>query len=423
MGIQLLQKKAKPVMSSGKKPRGRPYEGQHVNVQSILHANKIQPKLSVGQPNDKYEQEADRVADQVMQMPAPQPGSFSSENNLSLPNSSPFSGAIQRVCIACAKDEALIQAKTMRSVTPEVTPTIGAGIQSLQGGGQSLSKSERDFFEPRFGTDFSNVRVHSDVRAFGLAQSVNARAFTHGRDVVFGAGQYTPGTATGNALLAHELTHVVQQGAHRSSAHSSAAQKIQRTLKETSLENCDFHAYMDIGIFAKPSLYKEPTGLNNPSELINLAAQWEAAINSYWTGPVPCSESTGHCNFMMHATVRAYPEAKYIVQIAETNAVRVREEQLIGNKERRSWARGGRGGWVHSEGDMTIAHEAGHLMGLEDKYFIFGKQRSFRKFTGDAMANFHIDPGEANFGPARARVMAINSQNCPCCDRGMQKKP
>ncbi len=81
----------------------------------------------------------------------------------------------------------------------------------MAGGGEPLSQSDRAFFEPRFGYDFSHVRVHGDVRAAESARAVNALAYTVGQDVVFGPGWYAPGTNEGSHLLAHELTHVVQQ--------------------------------------------------------------------------------------------------------------------------------------------------------------------------------------------------------------------
>ena len=77
--------------------------------------------------------------------------------------------------------------------------------------GQPLSKSERTYFEPRFGRDFCQMRVNADTRAVEVARAVNAQAFTVGQDVVFGAGQYAPESSTGQRLMAHELTHVVQQ--------------------------------------------------------------------------------------------------------------------------------------------------------------------------------------------------------------------
>jgi len=82
----------------------------------------------------------------------------------------------------------------------------------LSSPGQSLDAGTRAFMEPRFGHDFSGVRVHTDRRAAESARAVNALAYTVGRDVVFGTGQYAPGTSEGRGLLAHELTHVVQQG-------------------------------------------------------------------------------------------------------------------------------------------------------------------------------------------------------------------
>jgi len=84
-------------------------------------------------------------------------------------------------------------------------------INSLKGGGQPFDPVTHAFFEPLFGSDFSQVRIHTDTRAAESARAVNARAFTVGKDVVFGAGQYAPGRSEGRRLLAHELTHVVQQ--------------------------------------------------------------------------------------------------------------------------------------------------------------------------------------------------------------------
>ncbi|NIM03669.1 DUF4157 domain-containing protein, partial [bacterium] len=84
-------------------------------------------------------------------------------------------------------------------------------MNTIKGGGQPLSESTRSFFEPRFGADFSQVRVHTDPHAAKTAQAINARAFTTGKDIVFNSGQYSTGTSSGKRLLAHELTHVVQR--------------------------------------------------------------------------------------------------------------------------------------------------------------------------------------------------------------------
>jgi hypothetical protein len=114
----------------------------------------------------------------------------------------------------CPDCEAELRRKATTPKTPK-TPTVDDGlarrIQSLRGGGRPLSDPERSFFEPRLGADFGGVRIHTGSRADEAARSIHADAFTTGRDVVFRSSAYRPGTAEGTRLLAHELTHVVQQ--------------------------------------------------------------------------------------------------------------------------------------------------------------------------------------------------------------------
>jgi hypothetical protein len=226
---------------------------QQAKVRHILRSLTFQPKLTIGQPNDKYEQEADRVADEVMRMPEPgvqrqvepeeeeeeeetlQPKPLVSqitplvqvqrqeepeeeeETLQAKPLADQITPLLQRQEESPEDEKEPVQAKTTSGSAPEVTPEIGSGIQSLRGGGRPLSKSERCFFEPRFGVGFGDVRVHNDTRAARAARSVNARAFTLGRDVVFGTGEYTSGVGSGRRLLAHELSHVVQQSKSKSS--------------------------------------------------------------------------------------------------------------------------------------------------------------------------------------------------------------
>ncbi|MBV7337529.1 DUF4157 domain-containing protein [Chloroflexi bacterium TSY] len=99
----------------------------------------------------------------------------------------------------------------MAPQSPNVSPRFEGRLNHLSGGGQLLSGATRAFFEPRFGYDFSRVRLHHNAQAAALAKTINARAFTIGHEIVFGAGQYVPQSAEGQKLLAHELTHVVQQ--------------------------------------------------------------------------------------------------------------------------------------------------------------------------------------------------------------------
>jgi uncharacterized protein DUF4157 len=110
------------------------------------------------------------------------------------------------------EEEEELQAKATSGHISEVNSNFESHIQSFKGGGQPLSENDRTFFEPRFGRDFSNVRIHWDNAATQVNQELGARAFTHGRNIYFGAGQYTPKSREGRRLLIHELTHVVQQG-------------------------------------------------------------------------------------------------------------------------------------------------------------------------------------------------------------------
>lgn len=102
---------------------------------------------------------------------------------------------------------------THESKADEALPIVHEVLRSP---GQPLDKGTRAFFEPRFGHDFSQVRVHTDAKAAESTQAMNASAYTVGRDVIFGRGQYTPDNVKGCRLLAHELTHVVQQGGRAS---------------------------------------------------------------------------------------------------------------------------------------------------------------------------------------------------------------
>ena len=95
---------------------------------------------------------------------------------------------------------------------PEVTPAIERNIGRMQGGGKPLDDQSRTFFEQRMEADFSNVRIHTDTNAIQTSRDINARAFTVGNNIAFNSGEYNPNTAVGKHLLAHELTHTIQQG-------------------------------------------------------------------------------------------------------------------------------------------------------------------------------------------------------------------
>jgi hypothetical protein len=163
----------------------------------------LQAKMSVSDPQDPFEMEADRVADQVMRMPDAQSVARSSLQ-------------IQRVCNECEED--LHRDAESSSSAPSLDAATESAIGSLSSRGSPLPDSTRSFMESRFQTNFEAVRVHTDSHAHDLARSVSAKAFTVGREVVFGAGHYAPETEDGKRLLAHELTHVLQQSRQSASA-------------------------------------------------------------------------------------------------------------------------------------------------------------------------------------------------------------
>ena len=169
----------------------------------------IQPKLKINRPGDKYEQEADRVADMVMRMPEP---------------------TVQRKCSCggggCAKckgghgegEHELLQMKRVdaNSLGPDEAPASVHEV--LRESGRPLDYATRVFMEPRLGHDLGRVRVHNNERAVQVSQELNAQAFTVGHNIVFGGGGYTTGSSASRRLLAHELTHVVQQTGGRANS-------------------------------------------------------------------------------------------------------------------------------------------------------------------------------------------------------------
>jgi len=168
---------------------------------------RLQAKLTIGAVNDPLEHEADAVAERVKRMQ--EPGQVSRDAK----------PRINRKCAECESEEKLQPKVADGTVDESEAPaTVDAALRSPA---QPLNPASRAFFEPRFGTDFSDVRIHSGEAAARSARDVGARAYTVGRNVVFGEGQYQPHADGGRRLLAHELVHTVQQGAVRSSTAMS----------------------------------------------------------------------------------------------------------------------------------------------------------------------------------------------------------
>jgi hypothetical protein len=179
-----------PIFSPDRHQAGSPLTAQ--SLPGIL-----QPRLLIGEVNDPLEHEAERVAGQVMRMPAAWPSLSSAPTQLT------------RKCAACEEQEKLQKKETgPQTVAGEAPASVH---QTLRSPGQPLDMESRAYFEPRFGRNLSQVRIHADARAAESAHSVHARAYAVGNHVVFGRNQYAPDTADGRHLLAHELTHTLQQ--------------------------------------------------------------------------------------------------------------------------------------------------------------------------------------------------------------------
>lgn len=173
----------------------------------------IQRKLIVGASNDAFEREADRVADLVMRMPTP-------------PQEKSGGLQVEGASLQRQVPEEEIQARSLlqrqaESETGDATGGFEASsdlegrLGASRGGGSPLPEDTRTFMESRFGADFSQVRVHTGAEAAQMNRELDAQAFTHGQDIYMGEGRYSPHTSEGQWLLAHELTHVVQQTGRR----------------------------------------------------------------------------------------------------------------------------------------------------------------------------------------------------------------
>lgn len=193
-------------------------------VPALHAAGTLQAKLEVSSPDDPAELEAERVARTVTRMNDP----------LGLEGEGAISHDIER-------------APTTAQSGPTVTGEHERQLESSMGRGKPLPTATRTFFEPRFGQDLSSVRIHTGPKADAAARSINAEAFTHGRDIAFRNGMYNPQSSAGKHLLAHELTHVIQQ----SQASSSGANRLHRNVDSDDLD------YEGSSLTAHPELFTE----------------------------------------------------------------------------------------------------------------------------------------------------------------------
>ncbi len=202
---------------------------------SFFNASNIQASMTVGQPDDPFEQEAEKVSRQVvdgfdqansiqrkfsnlgLQQFTIQPSTIGNQISKKLQKTiSRTPLFVQAKCDGCEEEEKMQQKSDSIQFAGDgatVSPNIESQIQSMKGGGQGMDSDTKTTMESSFGADFSGVRVHTNSQAVQMSQGLNAHAFTVGNDIFFNEGRYQPHTKQGAGLLAHELTHTVQQGA------------------------------------------------------------------------------------------------------------------------------------------------------------------------------------------------------------------
>ncbi len=197
--------------------------------QSAFFSTPVQAKLTISKPDDPQEKEADHVAGMVMRMASPvvEPEKKEEKETVS---TKPETPVIQRRTAGQVFRSPLIQ-RTGRG-PPGNLMNFENNLQSSRGNGSPMPATTLQYMESRFDADFSGVRIHTGSYAEHLSTSIHAQAFTHGKDIYFNAGKYSPETEQGGHLLAHELTHTIQQGAV-SSGHATG--KVSEKIQEKSM--------------------------------------------------------------------------------------------------------------------------------------------------------------------------------------------
>ena len=232
----------------------------------LIQHSLIQPKLAIGKPHDRFEREADQTAERVVQnrpLIQPQPEEEQEEEELQAKGliqrqaeEEPEEEEVQTLRPAAEEEreqeqgvqrqeeeEEPVQAlqrqeeqeeeeiQTKGLIQRQAVADVEQGLQVSRSGGIPMKEGTRAEMEGHFKADFSSVRLHTDAHAASMSRTLSAQAFTYGNHIYFGAGKYDPGSSAGKKLLAHELTHVVQQGAAtRSKTLSRAPRSVQRLL-------------------------------------------------------------------------------------------------------------------------------------------------------------------------------------------------
>lgn len=171
----------------------------------------VQAKLNIGKSNDKFETEADATADKVVSNKESRSGGFFPPTQPALVQKQ-TAKEDKEVQTKEEKEEQVQKSETV-DTTPANTSALESKLQSSKGGGSPMANRTREEMESGFGTDFGDVKIHNDSNAIQMNKELGSQAFASGKDVYFNQGKYNPDSQSGKHLLAHELTHTLQQGA------------------------------------------------------------------------------------------------------------------------------------------------------------------------------------------------------------------
>ncbi|MEQ9668217.1 eCIS core domain-containing protein [Coleofasciculus sp. G2-EDA-02] len=266
-----------------------PFNSPQPSSVSPLHA-----KLTIGEPGDKYEQEADRVASQVVEQ-INSPASAQPTQGQSVQRQEEKKEELQRQPEITAlqrqeeKPEELQAKSTLKSgeaiAGGEASTDLDTAINSARGGGQPLDAGLQQSMGQAMGADFSGVRVHTDAQSNQLNQSIQAKAFTTGQDVFFRQGAYEPGSPAGQELIAHELTHVVQQNGEAVQRHSDLGEEELLPSKfATDMMPAQFQTINAPGENRKGTLEPVASKLKSPSIVTSRAEQQDVSTWPSFSG-------------------------------------------------------------------------------------------------------------------------------------------
>jgi Domain of unknown function (DUF4157) len=362
---------------------------------STTKPEQIMAKLMIGAVGDKYEQEADRVAAQVMRRINAPASVQSGEDE-----------TVQREEMETKDNEArlmrspIIQRKSSDGGIA-ATPNLEASINRARSGGQPMANNIREPMEQAFGADLSGVKIHANAQSDELNRSIQARAFTTGKDVFFRQGAYEPGSLGGQELLAHELTHVVQQNSeavqrstlppHNKNGNRKKEKSGKTKIAIQKTTESVIQAYGRINISeTKPQVSKEEDVKNSvkPEEYVYLAR-----------GVVPTQRNTHESDVSSHSYV-SHPKmlTEGTENISEEEVKAPRNEEAKGYVNQAS-GQGVVGDWIEFTTDEKIARkyakEEGrygyiHIIKIQKKYLQKGSTGAENGWIASQKAPYEI---------------------------------